>query len=115
MSITPSLPPLREIGGASSFLKAAWAEQHLDALKPLVSGYEESEPVLVKSNFKPHRPGYDMTFHVIKAPPVEFALIAGDVIGCLRDALDHLVYELTVSYSGIPDRSFRRSEEHTSE
>lgn len=94
-----------EADSSSSLLKYAWAEHHLNALKMAVGVYEKSQPAVIRSHFKPHRPGYDLTFHVIKWPQSDISLMAGDVVGCLRDALDHLIYELTTHHAGVPARS----------
>jgi hypothetical protein len=77
----------------------------LHELKPLADAFEKDDPAIVTSHFKPKRPGYDLIFRVVKETPDPIPLLTGDVIGCLRDALDHLVYELTVAFSGKPKRS----------
>ena len=84
----------------SSFLKWAWAYHHLGTLQKLAERFENSQPAEIVTKFKPKRPGYDRIFQVTKPTPEPIPLIAGDVIGCLRDALDHLIYELSVAYSG---------------
>jgi hypothetical protein len=82
-------------GAPSSFVKYGWASHRFDRLKTLVREFEASKPAVIRSTFRPRRPGYDLTFHVDQQPPDEFALLAGDVVGGLRDSLDHLIFELT--------------------
>ncbi|MGH7685702.1 MAG: hypothetical protein ACREN2_02635 [Candidatus Dormibacteria bacterium] len=102
MSQSPS-----EEHASSSLLKYSWAHHHLVALKEAVDVFEKGEPAVMRPEFKPKRPGYDFRFHVLRVPQRNVALMAGDVVGCLRDALDHLIYELTVHYSGIPDEGHK--------
>jgi hypothetical protein len=79
----------------------------LEELKPLADAFEKGNPAEITSYFKPKRPGYDLVFQVVKETPNPIPLLTGDVIGCLRDALDHLVYELTVAHSGEPAREHK--------
>ena len=89
------VPSMVAQGAPSSFVKYGWSSHRFLRLKTLVREFEASQPAVIRSTFKPRRPGYDLTFHVDQQPPDEFALLAGDVVGGLRDSLDHLVFELT--------------------
>lgn len=84
----------------SSERKLVWAETHLDALKKQVQAFINGRPVEITSHFKPKRPGYDTVFRIKRRTPPEIVLRVGDVIGNLRDALDHLIWELTVANTG---------------
>lgn len=91
----------------SSWLKLAWARHHLDALQEDAENFERSQAATVTPEFKPKRPGYDLRFLVLKPTRVTIPAGAGDAIGCMRDCLDHLVYELTVAYSGAVRPGFK--------
>jgi hypothetical protein len=86
----------------SSEQKLLWAQIHLNRLKKRISLFTKSNPVEITSHFKPKRPGYDTVFRIRKPTPPEIILGVGDVIGNMRDALDHLIWELTVAYKGHP-------------
>jgi hypothetical protein len=86
----------------SSGQKLVWAQVHLDALKKRIEIFGKGNPVEITSHFKAKRPGYDTVFHIRQNTPPEIVLGVGDVIGNMRDALDHLVWELTVAYTGHP-------------
>jgi hypothetical protein len=84
----------------SSEQKLLWAETHLNALKKRVRAFTNNRPVEITSHFKPKRPGYDTVFRIKRLTPPEIILRVGDVIGNMRDALDHLIWELTVANTG---------------
>jgi hypothetical protein len=84
----------------SSEQKLLWAETHLNVLKKRVQAFTNSRPVEITSHFKPKRPGYDTVFRIKRLTPPEIVLRVGDVIGNMRDALDHLIWEMTVANTG---------------
>lgn len=81
-------------------MKYAWAKHHLKNLKQTAGAFEKSEAATVTAHFKPKRAGYDLRFHILRPVPIVISPQIGDVVGCLRDALDHLIYELTDAHSG---------------
>src|SRR3979409_2036075 len=86
----------------SSEQKLIWAQIHLNSLKERVSAFTKSNPVEITSHRKPRRPGYEAVFRIKKPTPPEIILGVGDVIGNMRDALDHLIWEMTLAYKGHP-------------
>jgi hypothetical protein len=86
----------------SSEQKLIWAQVHLNTLKERVNAFTKSQPVEITSHFKPNQPGYETVFRIKKLTPPEIILGVGDVIGNMRDALDHLIWEMTVAYTGHP-------------
>jgi hypothetical protein len=86
----------------SSSQKLMWSQIHLDILKSRTEEFIKSRPVDITSHFKPTRPGFDTVFRIQQQTPPEIILGVGDVIGNMRDALDHLIWELTVAYNGHP-------------
>jgi hypothetical protein len=84
----------------SSALKLAWARHHLDALQKATEAFEQSEAAHVIGQFKKKRPGFDLIFEVQTPTIPEIPLRAGDAVGCMRDALDHLITELALAYRG---------------
>ena len=97
--ISERLPP-EAARARSSIQKLAWANYHLDKLKEAAELFVQKDTVGIESEFKAKRPGYDLVFSVLQLPPPDIVLRTGDVIGNLRDALDHLIWELTVAYNG---------------
>jgi hypothetical protein len=97
------VPSMVAQGAPSSFVKYGWSSHRFERLKTLVREFEASQPGVIRPTFKPKRPGYDLIFRVDRQPPDEFALLAGDVIGGLRDSLDHLIFELSAFHSPTVD------------
>lgn len=72
--------------------KLARAAEHLDALDREVDAFLKSEPYdVVLSGDWGEQVG---RFHIVREPPLQLGIIAGDFSHNLRSALDHLVYQV---------------------
>ena len=81
---------------ASSVRKWSWAKHHLHTLESEVASFQREQPyrVIAKSNDDHTRYEFSLEFH--DRPFGRWALMAGDVLSNLRQALDHVVYEIAV-------------------
>jgi hypothetical protein len=80
------------------FLKTSRAKEHLDALRKEMEPFYKSKPCEFqeKVNFK------DGLYQVriqVNDPPPRLSVIVGDVFGCLRASLDHLVWLLVTHHT----------------
>src|SRR5487761_327528 len=83
-------------------LKIQRAEDHMDSLRTAVRDFLSSNPYSVAHRREPNN---KLTYFIsaINFTPDSIALIAGDVIQNLRDALDHLAFQLyLVNNAGNP-------------
>jgi hypothetical protein len=89
---TPNVMPV--------FAKINRSVEHLDALNEACKRFfEEQGEGLYRINGKPNtqRTKYLLRFEVLQpVPVVEWGVIAGDAVHCLRTALDQLTYELSL-------------------
>ena len=78
----------------SAGLKIWWARHHFDLLRDQVIAYEKSRPGRLKVR-EAQADGKPPTY-VAQIGPIaqEVALIVGDLLGCLRVALDHIAWGL---------------------
>lgn len=87
---------------ADAYLKAARAREHLDSLCEELRVYYKSKPCKFKEQTDIKNQRYRIRIHIVD-PPDRLSLIAGDVFGCLRASLDHMVWALssfnTTSYA----------------
>jgi hypothetical protein len=81
-------------------LKIRRADKHIDELKVALVSFFESNPYKVATKRDPET--QRLIYYVASAEPVPptFAIIAGDIFHCLRDALDHLAQQLYLVGSG---------------
>lgn len=79
---------------APCWAKAAHAERHLKTLHDNVSEYLAAQPFEVHGSIDLDASAYIATLSISEPPPVIWSLIAGDVVGNLRAALDHAVCRL---------------------
>ena len=79
---------------ADAYLKTARAKEHLDSLREELEIYYESKPCKFKEQTDIRNQRYRIRIHIVD-PPDRLSLIAGDVFGCLRASLDHLVWALS--------------------
>ncbi len=85
-------------------LKVERAKKHLSDLEPALNRFMDSEPYKITT--EPDSQSGNNIYRIfdIKAPPVDFGLIAGDVIHCLRSSLDHLACQLVLINGSTPNR-----------
>ena len=84
---------------SSVFLKLDRASEHLDCLREQTRTFLELKPTpfdfRTKKTARPGKPDlYILRAMVRREPPRELGLTIGDVVQNIRQALDHLVYEL---------------------
>jgi hypothetical protein len=81
-------------------LKIERADKHIDDLKTAVRSFFDSNPYKVSHKRDPDT--RKLIYYVESAQPVPIvvAAIAGDVVHCLRDALDHLTQQLYLVGTG---------------
>ncbi|HWI96188.1 MAG TPA: hypothetical protein VNS60_09005 [Solirubrobacterales bacterium] len=91
---------------AGCVAKIQRAQTHFDALNAEIDSFGKSKPdpyrFVSKVNVKSSR--YLMRIKIDRAPPLEWALIAGDFVQNLRAALDHLIWPLARA-NGYPQQS----------
>jgi hypothetical protein len=83
-------------------MKAARANEHLDCLRAELKTYYATNPCVFQAKDDVPNNLYRIRIKITD-PPDRLSLIAGDVFGCLRASLDHLVWSLctlsTASYA----------------
>jgi hypothetical protein len=77
-------------------LRLARAKVHLDELNARVRLFIESKPYRITCQDDLERQHYKIIVEV-HDPPLEAALIAGDLVNCLRSCLDNLVWQMAAS------------------
>jgi hypothetical protein len=86
-------------------LKLGRAQEHLETLRERAEGFfEEDTNGLYRLRGELNSQGTKLLFKVVmlrELPVVEWGVIAGDAIHCMRSALDQLVYQ----YSAFPDEN----------
>jgi hypothetical protein len=80
-------------------MKAARAREHLDSLCSELQAYYDTKPCVLQEKDDLANNLYRIRINV-SDPPERLSLIAGDVFGCLRASLDHLVWSLCTLNSG---------------
>lgn len=85
------------------------AQDHLDAFDAEIATYKAANPYSIIQQFEDHipeksgRPGLTWRAHIDPPlPTLRLAVIAGDVLHCLRSALDHLAWALVLENDGVP-------------
>ena len=83
----------------SHLMKAARAKEHLDSLRAELLIYYYTKPCVLQEKDHVANNLYRIRINVTD-PPERLSLIAGDVFGCLRASLDHLVWSLCTLNTG---------------
>ena len=75
-------------------LKIQRADKHIDDLGVLLHSFLSSSPYTIAT--RRNTTTRQLIYHISKADqvPIGIALVAGDILHCLRDALDHLAQQL---------------------
>lgn len=83
-------------------LKLTRAREHLEALKEARHRFLRDDPydVVIEGDEKKL-----LKLTVLKEPPNEMAVIAGDALHNIRSALDHLVWQLALLHTEAPSQS----------
>jgi hypothetical protein len=81
-------------------LKIERANKHIDDLQAEIRFFLDSNPYKIETKRNPDT--RQMIYYVVSADPVpaNIALIIGDILHCLRDALDHLAQQLYLVGTG---------------
>lgn len=79
-------------GIESARRKVERAEEHLQTLKFKAKAYSAD-----RSNFIVEESNGEHKLRLVNHPPIEIAILAGEVVYQLRSALDHLAFELVKS------------------
>src|ERR1700690_1376101 len=78
------------VGGIKSAeLKLARAKKHLCAIKRCIAKYAANQPHRITERAKGKR-----KLNILRPPPREIAILAGEMIYQMRSALDHLAFDL---------------------
>jgi hypothetical protein len=86
-------------------LKVSRADAHLCALDLELASWRKNEPCRIIFEAQPDPSYYLLCAVDLKPVPDAVTLIIGDALQCLRTSLDHLVWQLTRDWSGIPEKS----------
>jgi hypothetical protein len=105
MTVPPASPEV-----PSFAFKMVRAEAHLIAMDLEIATWRKSDPCRIIFEPQPDSTHYLVRAVDLKPLPASFGLILGDTLQCLRTSLDHLVWQLTSDYSGIPETGQGRIE-----
>lgn len=75
-------------------LKIERADKHIDELKVAIRVFLDSQPYKVGTKRNPQTRQLIYYLTRVEPVPVSVALVTGDILHCLRDALDHLAQQL---------------------
>ena len=75
------------------YLKTTRAKEHLDCLKKEIGVFIGSAPCRFREQSDIKNQRYRIKVELTD-PPIRLSLIAGDIFGCLRASLDHLIWDL---------------------
>ena len=81
-------------------LKIERADKHIDDLRDALSAFFGSKPYKVTAQRDPQTRKMIYYLASVQPVPADISLITGDVIHCLRDALDHLAQQLYLVGTG---------------
>ncbi len=90
-------------------LKLDWALHHLQGLESEIAIWLESKPHRLIHDFDIKSGEKLLMAELLEPVPPKFTLIIGDCLHNLRSALDNLVYELAIAYTGIDPLPERRA------
>lgn len=87
----------------ASWAKVARARDHTDRLEALEAAFLRREPNKVRFDDETEAPAILLRV-VVEPVPIEFSMVAGDIVHNLRSALDYLAWELVLSEGQTPGR-----------
>ena len=82
--------------------KIAHAQEQLEFLEVDIQRFWDRQSIVLVGDFDPASLKVTVRLRIIEPMPVEWPIIFGEVVHNLRSALDHCVYQLTISHSGKP-------------
>lgn len=85
--------------------KLARSVEHLVELDDGVHQYLDANPVGIQRQVQPDGETSVIAFVVKEQPPIELAILAGEVVHQMRSALDHLANQLVRAAGNTPTRS----------
>ena len=81
----------------SSKLKIGGAGQHLQELNAAIDSFvTEGNAYAIDVHIDQDRREYVATFRVLQKPPMEWAVVVGEILYDIRSALDHLALQLVL-------------------
>lgn len=89
---------------ASHRLKLHRARQHIQTLNAQVAGFGDRHPYEFFEEFNPESGDHFARVKVLRDPLPMWSVLVGDALQNMRASLEHLVFSLTLAYSGEPDR-----------
>jgi hypothetical protein len=89
---------------ADAYLKTTRAKEHLDSLRAELTAFRNSNPIRVFRNVNRHRGRYELRIKTADTPD-HLPLILGDLLYCLRSALDQLTWSLAKLTTAYPQRT----------
>jgi hypothetical protein len=75
--------------------KLTRARKHFDELHAETASFLESQPWTIVQEFDENTGEHVGRYRILRQPPLEIGVIAGEVLGQCRSALDHLVVAMT--------------------
>jgi hypothetical protein len=76
------------------------AFEHMDELEAAVRAFSRTRPVIVELD-PPGDGGFQIArLRVVREPPLELGVVAGEIVHQLRSSLDHLMTELVLRHTG---------------
>jgi hypothetical protein len=81
------------------YLKTSRAKEHLDSLRIELGMFYGTEPCKFAKKIDVKNRVCQLRIQV-KDPPPRLSIIAGDIFGCLRASLDHLIWLLVTNSTG---------------
>jgi hypothetical protein len=85
---------------AAIWLKIERAKKHIEEFNGAIKPFTASNPYVVGAKRDPQTRKLIYYLHEVRPVPDTIPLIVGDVIQCLRSALDHLAYQLFLTGTG---------------
>jgi hypothetical protein len=80
--------------------KLEWASEHLDALENSIRAFVDTQPYHLLLQFNLETRTNEARIDYLKRLNPDWSLMVGDVVHCLRSALDNLTFALAVKHSG---------------
>jgi hypothetical protein len=94
-----SIPSMESVR-SSIDAKLKRAFEHMDELDALAEAFSRSRPVILELD-PPGDGGFQIArLRVVREPPIELGVVAGEIVHQLRSSLDHLMTELVLIRTG---------------
>jgi len=83
-------------------LKFARACDHLKTLNDCVQGFNKTDSCTLVPELNEQTGECVLRVKILKSPPIEWAILIGEVAHSLRSALDHMTWQLALSQTSTP-------------